>query len=85
MLEALAFGRATPFGFAQGKLFSAGDSSADSGLARKIVIYGAVGRRLVSKHANHADNLATVHRGMFKHMPQNFPARETPLNSARKL
>jgi hypothetical protein len=65
--------------------FGVGNSSADSGFTRKIVIHRAVGGRLVAEHANHSDYLASMQRGMFKHMPQNFPAREAPLNSARKL
>ncbi len=39
----------------------------------------------MSEHANHAYDLAAMQRGMFEHMPQYFPTREAPLNSAGKL
>ena len=39
----------------------------------------------MSEHANHADDLPAMHGGMFEHMPQDVPAREAPLNVARKL
>jgi hypothetical protein len=53
--------------------------------AREIVIHGAGSGRLVTEHANHADDLAAMHGGMFEHVPQDLPAREVPLNSAREL
>jgi hypothetical protein len=59
--------------------------SNDSRLAGKVVIHRAVGGRLVSEHANHADDLPAMHDGMVEHMPQDFPARKAPLNVARKL
>jgi hypothetical protein len=39
----------------------------------------------MAEHANHADNLATVQRGMYEHVPQDFPARKAPLHSSRQL
>ncbi len=39
----------------------------------------------MSEHANHADDLPAMQRGMFEHVPQDFPARETPFDSAGKL
>ena len=39
----------------------------------------------MAEHANHPHNLTAMHCGMFEHMPQNFPAREAPLDFAGKL
>ena len=65
--------------------FRPSGSSTYSGLAHKAVIHRAVGRRLASEHANHADDLPAMHDGMIENMPQDFPARKVPLNFAGKL
>jgi len=58
-------------------------SAASPGFAREIKIHRAVGRRLVAQHANHADDLSAMQLRMFDNVPQNFPARQAPLNPLR--
>jgi hypothetical protein len=53
---------------------TANDSSSDSWFARKVVIHRTDAGRLVSEHANHADDLAATHCGMIEHVPEDFPA-----------